>query len=144
MLRHSHIAIREALDSLAEVVHAEISSGEDDLGAYRYFDLEVSHEDGAHQRIRFASRSGDKMVHLLAEKIAQVSDLAAALFAVGVRADKELSISTDQAGQPARNALEIADSIAAMSSDAVDSSDGLRIIDHHKWAAPSLWVNSVG
>lgn len=107
MLRHSHIAIRKALPSLASAVNTEISSGEDDLGLFSYFDIDVFHRDGGHQRVRFASHDGDRMVHLLAEHIEKVSDLAAALLAVGVGRSDKLSISTDHKDMPVRSERDI-------------------------------------
>lgn len=127
-LRHSHIAVRKPLGSLARSVGADISTGEDDLGEFRYFDLIVSHEDGGNQRIRFASHAGDRMVHLLAEKIDAASDLAAALFAAGMDSKAALSISTDHAGAPLRNAAEITGRMAAMSKTLSPETGGMDLV----------------
>jgi hypothetical protein len=137
-LRHSHIAVRETLGSLAQSVKAELSEGVDDLGKYRYFDLIIAHEDNSSQYIRFASHVGDQMVHLLAEKIDMVSDLAAALFAVGVSSKATLSISTDQDGRPLRSANEIRERIAAMSLTPKSGPDSLTIQAAHNGLHRSL------
>jgi hypothetical protein len=137
-LRHSHIAIRRTLGSLAQAINAVISDGEDDLGKYRYFDLTVSHEDGNDQQIRFASHVGDQMVHMLAERIDMVSDLAAALFAVGVGSRVALSISVSQEGQPARSADEIKERIAAMSMSTKSGHQSLEIVAGHDGRHPTL------
>lgn len=137
-MRHSHIAVRKALKPLARAVGAGILDGEDDLGRYRYFDLVVSHEDQSSQRIRFASHSGDRMVHLLAERIDMVSDLAAALFAVGIRGSAALSISTDREGRPVRSVDVIEDRIAAMSVSPGSGIDSLQITAGHDGRNPTL------
>lgn len=113
-LRHSHIAVRASLASLAKAAGSAIADGEDDVGRYRFFDLMIGREDDAEQRIRFAAHDGDTMVHLLAERIQDTSDLAAALFNAGVRSQAELSISTDQNGLPLRDATDIHDRISAL------------------------------
>lgn len=130
-LRHSHIAVRSSLAFLAAGVKANVAEGEDDLGKYRYFDLIISHEDNASQCIRFASHVGDQMVHMLAERIDLVSDLAAALFAVGISSKDALSISTDKNGLPVRNAGEIHERMAAMSMSPKSGPDSLKIEAGH-------------
>lgn len=115
-LRHTHIAVRRPLGTLARALSAPVASGSDDLGNYRFFDLNIVHEDGGGQSVRFASHAGDSMVHLLAEDINAVSDLAAALFAVGIGSQVKLSISADQEGRPLRNLAAIRERIAAMSA----------------------------
>lgn len=114
-LRHSHIAVRAALDDLARTVGADVLAGEDDFGTYHYFDLAIAHHDESNHALRFASHEGDRMVHLLAERIHDVDDLALALFAVGMTSDAALSISTDQEGRPVRSASEISEHIGALS-----------------------------
>ncbi|WP_420409717.1 hypothetical protein [Hoeflea sp.] len=126
-LKHSHIAVRRALKTLARAVGAAVAGDRDDLGPYRYFDLVISHEDGDSQRIRFASHAGDQMVHVLAERIDLVSDLAAALFAVGVGSKSELSISVDQEGKPVRSADEIRERIATMSHSEKGNGDYIEL-----------------
>lgn len=137
-LRHSHIAVRRPIGSLARIVNAELSVGEDDPGKYKYFDLIVSHEDRSSQHIRFASHHGDRMVHLLAERIDLTSDLAAALFAVGVKSATALSISTDQNGHPVRSADVVLDRITAMSMSSESGNDRLEIVVGHSGRHPSL------
>jgi hypothetical protein len=118
-IRHSHIAVRGDLFSLANMAGAVASSGEDELGPYSFFDLQVSGTDGSDQRIRFAAHEGDSMVHLLAERIENVDDLASALVHAGIRDVSALSISTNQKGMPLRDAKEISDCMAAQMETAV-------------------------
>jgi hypothetical protein len=126
-LRHSHIAVRRSLKTLARAVGAAVAEDRDDLGSYRYFDLVISHEDGSSQRIRFASHIGDQMVHVLAERVDAVSDLAAALFAAGVSSKSELSISVDQNGKVVRSADEIRERMAAMSRSEKGNGDYIEL-----------------
>lgn len=114
-LRHSHIALRRSISSLAKAVGSSISTGIDDLGHYQYFDLIIEHADGERQRVRLASHDADEMSHLLAERTTEVSDLAAVLFSVGIRRRSELSISTDHQDKPLRNLEDIWDRYTAMS-----------------------------
>ncbi len=114
-LRHSHIAVRAGLDELARTVGADILSGEDDFGRYHYFDVAIAHRGVDNHVMRFAAHDGDRMVHLLAERIQEVDDLALALCAVGMTGSEALSISTDQDGRPVRSAGEISEHIGALS-----------------------------
>lgn len=92
-----------------------VHSGDDDLGPYSFFDLTVTDKDDVEQHVRFAAHDGDSMVHVLAERIDKVSDLAAALVHAGVTSQSGLSISTDQTGAPLRDEKEIRDHISAIS-----------------------------
>jgi hypothetical protein len=114
-LRHSHIAVRGSLSSLATAVPSAVRHGEDDLGRYRFFDLMIGSGVGGGQRVRFAAHDGDEMVHVLAEHIGNADDLAAALAIVGLDDRADLSMSTDQHGAPLRDADEIRVRLAAAS-----------------------------
>lgn len=112
-LRHSHVAVRGSLASLAEAVPSDISHGEDDFGPYDFFDLIIFNtEEGGAQRIRFAAHVCDEMVHVLAENIHKMDDLACALAAAGVADDADISISTDQNGKALRSRDELRDRLA--------------------------------
>lgn len=115
-LRHSHVAVRGSLASLAEAVPSDIAHGEDDLGPYDFFDLIiVNTEDGGRQRIRFAAHVCDEMVHVLAENIHKTDDLVCALAVTGVADDADISISTDQNGKALRSRDELRDRLAVAS-----------------------------
>ncbi len=103
-LRHSHIAVKANLIDLAKTANARPERGVDDLGSYLYFDLTVSNEDGAEQLVRFAAHDGDRMVHLLAQQVDSISDIAQALSFVGIETIEKLAVSTDQNGVALRDA----------------------------------------
>ena len=109
-LRHSHIAVRAELPSLAKAAGATILTGEDELGAYSFFDMIVTDLLDRELRVRFASHDGDSMVHLLAERMDEPHAsfaLARALVYAGVSDKAKLSISTDNQGVPLRDEDEI-------------------------------------
>lgn len=118
-LRHSHVAVRGSISSLARAAKKVLSEGEDDFGRYRFFDLMISPRHGEPQRVRFAAHEGDRMVHVLAEDIENTTDLARALSRVGIRKQEELSISTNQDDQPLRDARELFDRIQTVSKPSV-------------------------
>lgn len=72
------------------------------------------------------------MVHLLAEKIGWVSDLAAALYAVGASDKEALSISTNHQGVPLRSLAELCERIAAMSAKSASEAEKLTIRPSHR------------
>ena len=113
-MRHSHIALRRSLSSLAAPTGAEIEAATDDIGPYRFFDMTLHNNDGANNRFRFASHAGDKMVHVLADDIDNLDHLAVALMAVGITHRAGLSISVDHQGQPLRDARAIKQRIAIL------------------------------
>ncbi len=106
-LRHSHVAVRGPISSLARAAKKVLSEDEDDFGRYRFFDLTISPGHGEPQRVRFAAHEGDRMVHVLAERIEATDDLAKALRQAGVYERSQLSISTDQNDQPLRSIDEM-------------------------------------
>jgi ribosomal protein S19 len=110
-LRHSHVAVRGSIATLARAARKVVRESEDDFGRFRFFDLMVLSGEGEPQQIRFAVHDGDQMVHVLAERIEATGDLAEALLRTGVRERSQLSISTDPDDRPLRDIDEMEQSI---------------------------------
>ena len=103
-LRHSHIAFRGAIKTLAQKFGLNHETGEDDLGEFYFFDVSVRHERSTKDQIvRFASHRKDHLVHLLAENINSDEDLGAALLMVGPISKETISVSVDQNGKALRD-----------------------------------------
>lgn len=116
-LLHSRIAVRRALGTLARQAGAMTPHGPDDRVSFESFDLRGLHAAGCRRKVRFASHSGDAMVHLLAEDAVQASDLATALHAFGVFGATSLSVSSDRMTRRHNCESELTKRLAAKSPD---------------------------
>ena len=114
--RHSHVAIKQPLILLAKKANKLIYSGEDDLGAYLYFELFISDDKTKDKVIRILSHEQDGMSHIFGENTVKIRDVAVALVKMNVNSADELSISTNQNDQPLLDVKEIQEYLDAITN----------------------------